>query len=172
MTEASDRRDRLYDQAADKFGSAIVRLARGYEFHDEKRRDLVQDMHLALWRSFAKFEERCALGTWVYRVAHNIGAGHIAKARREGALITLDDERLVAENDVEETVDRASLLARLHRMIHRLAAIDRQVMLLYLEDLPAAEIAEVTGLSAANVAVKIHRIKTLLARRFAQGDPS
>ncbi len=42
-------------------------------------------------------------------------------------------------------------------------------MLLYLEDLPAAEIAEVTGLSSGAVAVKVHRLKAVLARRFHQG---
>jgi len=39
-------------------------------------------------------------------------------------------------------------------------------MLLYLEGVDAASIGEVTGLSAGNVATKIHRIKAVLARRF------
>lgn len=43
-------------------------------------------------------------------------------------------------------------------------------MLLYLDDLDGAEIGEVTGLSSANVATKVHRIKKLLAARFHQGD--
>ena len=42
-------------------------------------------------------------------------------------------------------------------------------MLLYLEDLDALEIAEVTGLSAVNVATKVHRIKKVLAARFFEG---
>jgi RNA polymerase sigma-70 factor (ECF subfamily) len=172
MTDSSAQRDQLYASAAEAFGAAIVRVARGYEFHDEKRRDLVQDIHLALWRSLARFEARCALGTWVYRIAHNVGARHIASAKREGNLVALDDDRLTDEADVEGTLDRQHMLAALQTMIHRLAAPDRQVMLLYLEDLPAAEIADVTGLSPGNVAVKIHRIKTVLAQRFAQGDPS
>ena len=39
-------------------------------------------------------------------------------------------------------------------------------MLLYLEDLTAAEIGEVTGLSAGAVAVRIHRLKALLAAPY------
>jgi RNA polymerase sigma-70 factor (ECF subfamily) len=39
-------------------------------------------------------------------------------------------------------------------------------MLLYLEEVDAATIADVTGLSAANVATKIHRIKQVLRQRF------
>ena len=33
-------------------GPALGRLARGYEADSEKRRDLLQEIHLALWRSF------------------------------------------------------------------------------------------------------------------------
>ena len=55
-------------------------------------------------------------------------------------------------------------------LIHELKPLDRQVMLLYLEGLDGAEIGEVTGLSTANVATKIHRIKKILAARFHQGE--
>ena len=44
-------------------------------------------------------------------------------------------------------------------------------MLLYLEDLSAAEIGEVTGLSAGAVAVRIHRIKALLSLPFQPREP-
>ena len=54
-------------------------------------------------------------------------------------------------------------------LIHALALPDRQVMLLYLEDLDAAAIGQITGLSAGAVATKIHRLKALLARRFNEG---
>jgi RNA polymerase sigma-70 factor (ECF subfamily) len=54
-------------------------------------------------------------------------------------------------------------------IIHRLGPPDRQVALLYLEDLDAAAIGEITGLSPGAVATKIHRLKALLARRFAEG---
>ena len=55
--------------------------------------------------------------------------------------------------------------------MHALAPLDREVMLLYLEDLDAAAIGEITGLSARNVATKIHRLKVLLARRLdARGN--
>ena len=42
-------------------------------------------------------------------------------------------------------------------------------MLLYLEQLDAGSIAEVTGLSAANVATKVRRIKQILIRQFHEG---
>jgi RNA polymerase sigma-70 factor (ECF subfamily) len=54
-------------------------------------------------------------------------------------------------------------------LIQQLKHPDRQVMLAYLEGMDAAAIGEITGLSAVNVATKIHRIKRLLARRFEEG---
>jgi RNA polymerase sigma-70 factor (ECF subfamily) len=41
-------------------------------------------------------------------------------------------------------------------------------MLLYLEGLDAASIAEIMGITPANTATKIHRIKKILSRRFTQ----
>jgi RNA polymerase sigma-70 factor (ECF subfamily) len=63
------------------------------------------------------------------------------------------------------------LLARIHTLIATLRQPDRSVMLLHLEGLDAAAIGAVTGLSANHVAVKLHRIRTMLARHFASGDP-
>jgi RNA polymerase sigma-70 factor, ECF subfamily len=43
------------------------------------------------------------------------------------------------------------------------------VIVSYLEGMDAASIGEITGLSPANVAMKVHRIKNILARQFHQG---
>ena len=48
---------------------------------------------------------------------------------------------------------------------------DRQVILLYLEGLDAASIGDITGISAGNVATKVHRVKKVLAQRFQKGTP-
>ena len=40
----------------------------------DKRRDLFQEIHFAIWRSFAGYDGRCSLRTWVYRVEGIEGA--------------------------------------------------------------------------------------------------
>jgi RNA polymerase sigma-70 factor (ECF subfamily) len=55
---------------------------------------------------------------------------------------------------------------RLLQLIHQLKPLDREIMLLYLEDMDGASIAEITGISHGNVRIQIHRIKTILAQRF------
>jgi len=49
--------------------------------------------------------------------------------------------------------------------------LDRQLTLLYLEGLDAASIGEIIGISAGNVATKVHRVKKVLAERFRRGTP-
>ena len=55
-------------------------------------------------------------------------------------------------------------------LIRRLTPPDDQVMLLYLEDVDAASIGDITGLSARAVATRIHRIKAMLSRKFRPGE--
>jgi RNA polymerase sigma-70 factor (ECF subfamily) len=161
--------DARYLAAARTHGAMIERLARGYEIDVELCRDLVQEIHAALWRSFAIFEGQCAEKSWVHRIAHNVGVTHMLTRQRirKAQLVGLDEiDQLPGADDPEHWAIERTLADRLLAAIHRLQAADRQVMLLYLEDLTAAEIGEVTGLSASNVAVRIHRIKALLAEPY------
>ena len=163
--------ERRYAEAAAEFGPALERLARAYERDPDKRRDLLQEIHVALWRSLARFDGRCSMRTWVYRVAHNTATSKVLRPQTNApSIVALDDSlESVAAAASEEVLDRRRALERLHGLISRLRPLDRQVMLLYLEQLDAASIAEITGLSAANVATKVRRIKQLLIQRFHEG---
>jgi RNA polymerase sigma-70 factor (ECF subfamily) len=164
--------DELYNETANAYGAALERLARAYEADADLRRDLLQEIHVALWRSFRSFDGRCSLRTWIYRVAHNVAASHVLRQHRVRAqtLVGLEElENLPDTNSEEHAVDRSHALDRLLVLIQRLKPLDRHVILSYLEGLDAASIGEITGLSAGNVATKIHRIKNMLARWFQQG---
>lgn len=168
-----DRREALYRDASRTHGAALERLARGWERDAEKRRDLVQEIHVALWRSLAAFDGRCSLATWTFRVAHNVAASHARRAASVRPLATIDEvASLPADDDLEAEVGRKTAVERLLSLVYRLTPLDRQVMLLWLEGLDAASIGEISGLSAANVATKVHRMKDALARRFREGGRS
>ena len=168
-TKASEQ-DRRYLEAVAEYGPALDRLARGYEADPDLRRDLRQEIHTALWRSLPRFDGRCSLRTWVYRVAHNAAATHVVKHRARQALVGLDEiEHAASGDDPERSALETDARQQLLRLVQGLNPADRLLTLLYLEDLDAAEIGEVTGLSPPAIAVKIHRIKAVLARRFQQG---
>lgn len=169
-----ENQDELYRKAAQEYGAALARMACAYEADPDLRRDLSQEIHLALWRSFARFNGRCSLRTWIYRVAHNVATSHVVRQTRgkrsAQPFLTLQEaEAQAGVEDVELSADRHQALTRLFALIQQLDPLDRQVIVAYLEDLDAESIAEITGLSAANVWSKIHRIKNVLARRFHRG---
>ena len=171
--DASSRQDDLYAEAAAKYRAALERLAHAYEPDADPRLDLLQEIHVALWRSFASFDGRCSLRTWVYRVAHNVATSQVIRRRgRAPAFVGLDElESMPDAIDHEQVLDDRRALERMMMLIHRLDPFDRQVILLYLEGLDAASIGEIAGVSAGNVATKVHRVKKLLARRFHEGTP-
>jgi RNA polymerase sigma-70 factor (ECF subfamily) len=162
----------LYREASATFLAALERLARAYEADPESRRDLLQEIHLALWRSFESFDGRCSLRTWVYRVAHNAAASHVGRQRKNFSrqLVSLEEAETAPDpKNGEAEADRQEASVRLLELVRQLKPLDRQVIVSYLEGLDAATIAEITALSPGNVATKIHRLKHVLARRFHEG---
>ncbi len=151
------------------YGPALSRLARAYEADEEKRRDLLQEIHFQLWRSLSRFDGRCSMRTWIYRVAHHVAASHVLRERRTfSKLVNLEELERRPDPGIP-SADRSLNLERLAALIQQLKPLDRQIIISYLEDMDAASIAEITGLTPANVAMRIHRIKNILARRFHQG---
>lgn len=164
--------DNQFEEAVALHGAALERLARAYEADPEIRRDLLQEIHLALWKSLDSFDNRCSLRTWVYRVAHNTAASHVVlRMRMKNQLFVGIEELLFLPDRVgsEEAAGQNDALGRVYELIHQLKPLDRQVMLAYLEGMDATSTSEITGLSARNVATKIHRIKHVLKCRFQEG---
>lgn len=161
----------LYDQAVAAYGPALTRVVRAYEPDAERRRDVLQEVHLALWQSLSRFDGRCALGTWVYRVAHNTATSICIRRRRTSPqLVSIEDLDVAGpEPERERAVDERRALDRLLALVHQLRTLDRQVMLLYLEGVDAQSTSDIVGLSPANVATKIHRLKKVLAHQLLEG---
>lgn len=126
--------DELYLQAAEAFGAALERLTRAYEVDSEKRCDLLQEIHMAGWRSFESYASLCSLRTWVYRVAHNTPTSYVLRQRRrrKEIFVNLDEVEMLSDPCEPETAaDQRKTLERLLGLIQRLEPLDRQVMLSY-----------------------------------------
>lgn len=169
MTEG--KQHRLYREAGEAFAPAIARLARAMERDPDKARDLEQDIHCELFKSFARFDGRCSLKTWVYRVGHNVAAEHRLRASRKTPTVSLDAfEDLPEPDDAELASAESHAVAKAHAIIRALPTLDAQVMLLWLEGESGGEIAEVTGLSPNAVSTRIHRLKSIIAKEFTSTE--
>ena len=165
----STEQDEWYRRVAAQWGPALQRIARSCEADPDRRRDVLQDMHVAIWKSHRLYDGRCSERTWVYRIATNVAANHVNSERRRNApLVTLDAAEDIASHDTTEVLETDLLLGKLMKLVERLENPDRTIVTLYLEGLDAAAIGEVTGLSAGAIATRISRVKTLLSRHFRE----
>lgn len=112
-------RESRYAEAAERFGPALNRLTAAYERDADARRDLLQDIHVALWRSLSRYEGQCSLRTWVYRVAHNTAISRVVRPRAAApTLVAIDEdlESIAAHADRDHGLDRRRALERLYAL--------------------------------------------------------
>ncbi|MFK7853914.1 MAG: RNA polymerase sigma factor [Granulosicoccus sp.] len=164
------KQDADYLAAVEQYGFALQRLARAAEADAERQYDLLQDIHLALWQSFALFDDRCSVGTWVFRVAHNATASYVYREKRHHGKpnVHVDTDQMPDSLCLESVMADSDALEQLYRWIRSLKPLDSQVMTLYLEELAAKDIADITGLTAGAVATRISRLKKQLADEFEE----
>jgi RNA polymerase sigma-70 factor (ECF subfamily) len=152
----------------DQHRAILHKVAYGYCRDREDRADLVQEMAVQLWRSFPRFDSRVKFSTWAYRVAMNVAISHFrGEGRRVNDAVSIDE---IAERGREDPMlDGASDNMRvLRRMIGELDELNRALILLYLDGHTSEEIAEIVGISPANVTTRVNRLKERLQSEFAR----
>lgn len=135
---------------------ALARLARRYAGPDDWH-DLLQDMHLQLWRSFDSFDGRAQRSTWVYRVALNTALSQLRKPRRDHVPLDQAPER----GDLGHPLDPLDVL---DAFLATLDPVPRSLLLLDLEGLGREQVAEVLGLTPNAVAVRMTRLRQAFER--------
>jgi len=121
--------------------------------------DLYQEVVCNLWAGFAKFRHECSVSTWIYRVAINTCITETRKdIRRPKNSVPVDNlsESLLSPESLTEDI------REMYRLISQLRTIEKTVVLLYLEEKSYQEIADITGLTLSNVAIKLKRSKEKL----------
>ncbi|MDE6298936.1 MAG: sigma-70 family RNA polymerase sigma factor [Muribaculaceae bacterium] len=161
--EKRDGREEMFAAIMKEHGNIISGICFAYSSNAEEMKDLRQDILLNIWKGLANFRGEAALSTWLYRVALNTCVSTIRKRKGDPATICFD---LVGDIP-EESDDTSERLMQLHSLIATLSPVDRGIITMWLDERTYDEIAEVTGISRNNVAVRINRIKKRLATGFS-----
>ncbi len=145
----------------------LVKVAGAYCRDAAGREDLIAEIVAQLWRAYGRFDERAAFSTWMYRIAVNVAISfHRTEERKAGSVEPAEPAILESlASRAEPQSDDA--IAQVREFIEELDALNRALMLLYLDDNSYAEIAAILGISETNVATKIGRIKQRLKRDIA-----
>lgn len=162
-----------FTAVVDEHRKLIYKLAYAYCDRREDRHELMQEILIQLWRAWPTFEGRSRASTWIYRIGLNVAISHVrAETRRlrDGRdTQPLEDLGLdLAQADAGFDSDSDDWLS-LRRLIDSLDAMNRAIILLYLEGHSAEEAGAILGLTATNITTRLSRIRAELQSR-AQGS--
>ena len=153
-----------FREAFERHRGIVLKVAHSYAAHAEDRRDLAQEIAAQAWKAYRHYDPARPFSTWLYRVALNVAISHLrAHGGREAVAIDEIADPAHDEDAARETDDG---LRALQRCIATLAPLDRALFLLYLDERPQREIADVLGLSESNVATKIGRLKNRIRQQL------
>ena len=160
-----------YEELLRQFAAPLRRLAHAYARSANEREDLFQEIALALWTALPAFRGDSSERTWLYRVAHNTAIRFTVKSTRRAR----QEERVDAPEPVASANPERSAIDDQQRQllwgaVHELPLADRQLVVLHLEGLSTADIQGVTGLSSANVATRLTRIRKKLTAAIREGE--
>lgn len=142
------------------YGSVISGICFSYATNSDDLKDLRQDILINIWKGLESFRGDSSLSTWIYRVALNTCVSTVRKRSRNPATISIDAIYEPEADPISDTKERIEIL---HAMIATLSPLDKAIITMWLDERKYEEIADVTGISRNNVAVRINRIKQKLA---------
>ena len=153
----------------DEHRQLVIKLARTYTRSPADQEDLAQEIVIQLWRAFPAYDPARRFSTWMYRIGLNVAISWVrTEAPRMQRSVSFDmaaHDSAAHEDDAARDEGQRLLKA----FMDGCDALNRALLLLYLEEHSYAEMAEVLGISATNVATKINRLKERLLR-FAEAQ--
>jgi RNA polymerase sigma factor (sigma-70 family) len=148
----------------------LYKIANVYARSAEDREDLVQETIIKLWQSHSKFNGQCQYSTWMYRVALNTAISFYRKERTRSQISGESTDLVLELPHMEYDPETDHRIAEMNRFITELPELDRALTLLYLDQRPYKEIAEILGLSEGNLSTRMNRIKNRLKEKFRHSN--
>jgi len=165
-------KEKLFLEVYNEYRLRIYRICYGYIYEKEQVEDLFQEIMLNIWNSLEKFKGDSSIGTWAYRVAVNTALLYNRKTKQYKKVKGVASEinsfaNLVTPDDKNQMESR---LNQLGKSISELEKQDRVIISLILEGLTYDQVAEIVGIKANYVGVKVTRIKKQLYETLKQYD--
>lgn len=173
LLEQCQRQDiEAFAKIVDAYQVRVLGFVRRMVPDHEEALDVTQEVFIRAFQSLDRFDGRCSLRTWMFRVAHNLCIDRARRAKRAPVAMSLDagfessepiefsDERW----DPAQMAMNAELQAEVGRAISSMSDKLRIVLLLHdKEDMGYDEIAGIVGIPVGTV-----KSRLFLARRHLQ----
>ena len=160
-TMTASNRHAVFSDLLQRHRGIVFKVANTYARRAEDRDDLAQEIAAQLWHAYPRYDPARSFSTWMYRVALNVAISHVRAQSVRGRhdAVPLDEGIHDIADATASDHERDQHIRLLQGFIRRQAPLDRALLLLYLDDRPQREIAEILGIGESNVSTKIGRLK-------------
>lgn len=165
---ANDSKEQLFGEVSSSCMGLIGRIALSYEADPSLRRELIQDIMLAIWLALKNYRGEASLKTFAASIAQKRCISHVTKRAREPRQVELPPDLVSAAPPPDEIALRNDQRERLVSMIQRLPIPQREAIVLAFEGFTYAEMADVLGISANAVTLRCQRAKATLKSLMEQ----
>ncbi|WP_052172255.1 RNA polymerase sigma factor [Xanthomonas maliensis] len=157
-----------FDMLLQRHSGIVFKVANSYAGGGDDRADLAQEIAAQLWHAYPNYDPTRSFSTWMYRIALNVAISHLRhlQLRRRHDAVSLDHALHDLADGNAADPEQQQRLRLLQGFIARQPALDRALLLLYLEERPQREIAEILGITESNVSTKIGRLKQRIRDEF------
>jgi RNA polymerase sigma-70 factor (ECF subfamily) len=115
----------------------------------------------------SKFRHESKVSTWVYQIALNVAISDLRKIKRKPVSQSLDE----LHHDIPDWIPDSAQeekLQLLYKAMEHLSSVEKALLMLYFEEKENEEIADIMGITANNVRVKMTRIREKLRTEIGQ----
>lgn len=160
LTMADTAAQREFEVLLEANRGIVFKVAQTYCWHPDDRAELVQEIAAQLWRAWPSYDPARRFSTWMYRIALNVAISFVrSNSQHRAHAMPLDDTLHDQPDEQAADPEAAQLLRLLQSFIERQPPLERALLLLYLDERPQREIADILGLTESNVSTKIARLK-------------
>lgn len=168
-----------FEQILEKYQHPIFNLCLRMLGNDEDAKEITQETFLKLYRQLPKYKPGKRLFSWCYTIALN-RCRNFLRRKKLIHFFSLDHWRKDEKEDdsyelpspdpcVERNLEKKEMADLAEKMLDALpSSLKAPFLLRIFQDLSYEEISEISGLSVANVKVRIHRAKMFLWKRFGK----
>lgn len=152
-----------------KHSSKVYRLCLGYASGDDTMaKEWLQETFIKVWNHSKSFKGNSAIDTWIYRIAVNVCLSDLRKTKKN---VTINEnvlsDKASDDNSYNANIDKN--LEKMYQCIDNLNDQNRALIVLELENIPQATIAETVGLAHGTLRTRLSRIRKSLLKCITNG---
>ncbi len=155
-----------FEQIYNTHATKVFRLCLGYASgNEELAKEWQQETFIKVWNHRNSFKEGASVSTWIYRIAVNTC---LSDLRNTNKFISIDEKEMkIKDNDNDD--DKEHQIKKMYQCINQLTPNNKAIVLLELEDIPQAKIAEVQGMAHGALRTRLNRIRQSLLKCITNG---